>query len=144
MSAYCCIKLDFLLTLIIPKLVPSPKVGIICKDKVTANAFLKSLRLSYHSLTLEGSLSIMNCKVCWFSDEQVAASFPVSKALKIPVVYKFKMQIWNSVLTFITMGNMLVFQKDVNNGRFRRGLQFISGQYLTNRLVGLKSHMGTN
>jgi hypothetical protein len=42
------------------------------------------------------------------------------------------------------MGNMLVYQKDVNNGRFRGGLQFIFGQYLTNRLVGLKSHMGKN
>ena len=40
----------------------------------------------------------MNCKVCWASDEQVAASFLVSKALKIPVIYKFKMQIWNFVL----------------------------------------------
>jgi hypothetical protein len=50
----------------------------------------------------------MNCKVCWASDEQVAASFLVSKALKIPVIYKFKMQIWNSVLTFITVFYMLL------------------------------------
>ena len=73
------------------------------KGKLTANAFLKFLRLSCRSLTLAGSQSIMNCKSCWAADEQVAASFLVSNALKNTVIFKFKMQIWNSVLTFITL-----------------------------------------
>jgi len=42
------------------------------------------------------------------------------------------------------MGNILVFQKDVNNGRFKGGLQLISGQCPTNRFVGVNSHMATN
>ena len=78
-------------------------MGTIYKDILTANAFHKFLRLSYHSLTLASSQSIMNWKVCWAGDEQVAASFPVSKGLKTTVNYKFKMRIWNSVLTFITL-----------------------------------------
>ena len=90
----------------ISKLVHSSKVGIIYKDKVTANVFLKFLRLSCHSLTLEDSQSIINWKVCCAGDLQVAASFLVSKALKATVNYKFKMQIWNSVLTFITLNFM--------------------------------------
>ena len=36
------------------------------------------------------------------------------------------------------------FEKDVNNGRVKGGSQLISGQYSTNRLVGVKSHMATN
>ena len=44
----------------------------------------------------------------------------------------------------VQLGNMLVCQKDVNNWRFNVGLQVISGQYQTNRLVGLKTYRGTN
>jgi hypothetical protein len=43
-----------------------------------------------------------------------------------------------------TMGNMSVFHKDVNEGRFKRGSQLIFEQYQNHRLVGLISHMGKN